>query len=136
MNPATLYSILDKHVPATALAYCFELWQQHPFEFKLRKSRISKVGDFTCHNGRVPRITINHDSHPFLFLITYVHEVAHLVVHQLHGWKPEAHGAEWKETFRHLMAPLMNTNIFPQSLLHVLHDHMINPKASSFSDTR
>jgi hypothetical protein len=116
--------------------YCFELWQRQPFEFKLRKSRISKVGDFTCHKGRIPRITINHDSHPFLFLITYVHEVAHLVVHQQHGWKPEAHGNEWKETFRHLMAPLMNTNIFPQDLLDVLHEHMINPKASSFSDSR
>jgi SprT protein len=136
MNPSALYSILDKHVPAPALVYCFELWQRYPFEFKLRKSRISKVGDFTCHKGCVPRITINHDSHPFLFLITYVHEVAHLVVHQQHGWKPEAHGNEWKDTFRHLMAPLMNTNIFPQDLLEVLQEHMVNPKASSFSDSR
>jgi SprT protein len=136
MNSEKLYTILQRHVTAPALIYCFELWQRHPFEFKLRKSRISKVGDFTCHKGRLPRITINQDSHPFLFLITYVHEVAHLVVHQQHGWKPEAHGKEWKESFRQLMAPLMNINIFPQNLLDVLLVHMINPKASSFSDSQ
>ena len=136
MNSVRFYSLLEKHVPPTALPYCFQLWREYPFEFRLREKRISKVGDFTCHLGRTPRITINHDSHPYLFLLTYVHEVAHLVVHQNHGWKPEAHGAQWKETFRELMSPLMNEEFFPADLLHVLKDHMIQPKASSFSDTK
>ena len=136
MDPVHLPSVLKDHVPAIAIPYCLQLWQQNPFDFRLQKRRISKVGDFTCRPGRTPRITINHDSHPYLFLLTYVHEVAHLVVHQKHGWKPDAHGNEWKETFRHLMTPLMTEQVFPSELLSVLKKHMANPNASSFSDSK
>ncbi len=136
MNPIHLHSILINHVPAIAIPYCFQLWKLSPFDFKLRKSRISKVGDFSCRPGRTPRITINQDSHPYLFLLTYVHEVAHLVVHQKHGWKPEAHGNEWKNTFRHLMVPLLTEEVFPAELLSVLKKYMVDPKASSFSDSK
>ena len=118
-----------------ALPYCYQLWVDRPFDFKLRKKRLSKIGDFTCHQGKSPRITINHDSHPYLFLLTYIHEVAHLVVHQECGWKVEAHGREWKETFKQLMAPLMKEDVFPSPLLTALKKHMIAPKASSFSDS-
>ena len=135
MDSHRLHTLLEKHLPPPALSYCFQLWQQYPFEFKVRKKRITKVGDFTCRPGKSPRITVNYDSHPYLFLMTYVHEVAHLVVHQQHGWKPEAHGREWKHTFQQLMSPLMNEEVFPRDLLKVLHKHMAHPKASSFSDS-
>ena len=135
MNSQRLHILLEKHLPLPALPYCFQLWQQYPFEFKVRKKRITKVGDFTCRPGKSPRITVNYDSHPYLFLLTYVHEVAHLVVHQKHGWKPEAHGSEWKGMFQQLMSPLMNEEIFPAKLLKVLQKHMAHPKASSFSDS-
>ena len=128
-------SLLEKHIPAAALPYCYQLWVDRPFDFRLRKKRLSKIGDFTCHQGKDPRITINRDSHPFLFLITYIHEVAHLVVHQECGWKVEAHGREWKEIFRQLMEPLMNEGIFPTPLLSALRKHMVDPKATSFSDS-
>ncbi|MBY0434259.1 MAG: SprT-like domain-containing protein, partial [Cyclobacteriaceae bacterium] len=133
MSEHTLHLLLREHVPAPAVAYCLQLWQQQPFDFKLRKSRATKVGDFTCRQGKKPRITVNRDSHPFLFLITYIHEVAHLVVHQQYGWKVEAHGKIWKETFIRLLNPVMTDEIFPPALLTVLRRHMRNPKASSFS---
>ena len=135
MDSLRLYSLLEKHLPPVAIPYCFQLWQRNPFDFSVRKKRISKVGDFTSHPGKVPRITINYDSHPYLFLLTYVHEVAHLLVHHNYGWKHEAHGEVWKSTFRELMTPLMNEDVFPPSLLMVLKRHMADPKASSFSDT-
>ncbi len=135
MDPVRFYSLLQKHLPAPAISYCFQLWQQFPFDFRLRKKRISKVGDFTCHQGKTPRITINHDSHSFLFLITYIHEVAHHLVHQRHGWKVEAHGAQWKDCFRELMTPVLREEIFPRDLLTILRGHMLDPKASSFSDS-
>jgi hypothetical protein len=127
--------ILIQHVPAEAVNYCTTLWQEFPFNFKLRKSRLSKVGDFTCRSGQSPQITVNRDLHPFLFLMTYVHEVAHLRVHRALGFKAEAHGEEWKSTFQTLMAPMLISEIFPEPLLTGLKRHMVSPKASSFSDT-
>jgi len=136
MDSARIQSILEVHVPLPAVPYCFQLWNQYPFEFRLRKKRISKVGDFTCRHGKKPRITINQDSHPYLFLITYVHEVAHLVVHLDYGWKAKSHGKQWKKAFQHLLAPLMTEAVFPKDLLLILARHMEDPKASSFSDSK
>src|SRR5882672_12227408 len=116
MDSTGYHKLLEKHLPPSAVPYCFQLWVDRPFEFRLRKKRLSKVGDFTCHQGKSPRITINQDSPPYLFLITYVHEVAHLVVHQECGWKVNAHGREWKEIFRQLMEPLMKVDLFPPPL--------------------
>jgi SprT protein len=134
MDLKKVESILMQHVPAKAVSYCTMLWQEFPFSFKLRKSRRSKVGDFTCRSGQSPQITVNSDLHPFLFLMTYVHEVAHLHVHKALGFKAEAHGEDWKKTFQTLMAPLLTLEIFPDPLLTGLKKHMASPKASSFSD--
>jgi len=134
MDSKKIEGILSQHVPPAAVGYCTQLWEKLPFDFKLRKSRLSKVGDFTCRSGQSPQITVNRDLHPFLFLMTYVHEVAHLHVHQAHGFKAEAHGEDWKTTFQTLMAPLLLAEIFPDPLLTGLKKHMASPKASSFSD--
>ncbi len=126
---------MQAHVPLQAVEYCFLLWQQNRFDFHLRKKRISKAGDFTCHHGGTPRITVNHDLSVHEFLITYVHEVAHLYVHQQHGFKADPHGAEWKNSFQRLLTPLMTLDIFPEPVLSSLKEHMVNPKASTYSDS-
>lgn len=135
MDSRKIESILVQHIPAKAVDYCTSLWQELPFDFKLRKSRVSKVGDFTCRFGKSPQITINRDLHPYLFLMTYVHEVAHLRVHKRVGFRAEAHGEDWKATFQTLMASLLIQEIFPEPLLTGLKKHMTSPKASSFSDS-
>lgn len=135
MKSQLVRNILDLHVPLAARDYCFQLWENSPFDFKLRKTRLTKVGDFTAGLNHTPRITVNKDLHPFLFLTTYIHEVAHLQVHLQHGRKVDAHGDEWKAKFKELMAPMLDPIIFPEPLLSGLRKHMGNPKASSFSDS-
>jgi SprT protein len=127
--------VLQTHVPTSAVEYCLLLWQQNRFDFHLRKKRISKAGDFTCHHGGIPRITVNHDLSVHEFLITYVHEVAHLHVHQQHGFKADPHGMEWKKSFQQLLTPLLTLDIFPDPVLSSLKEHMVNPKASTYSDS-
>lgn len=136
MHSEKLHSTLREHVPPTTAEYCFSLWQQSPFELKLTKSRQTKVGDFTSRKSAAhPRITLNHDLNPYLFLMTYVHEVAHLRVYLRHGNKVDPHGEEWKRAFQDLMIPLLQENAFPTEILHLLRLHMVNPKASSFADS-
>jgi len=110
------------------------LFERYDFRLTLRKNRVTKVGDFTFRPGHIPRITLNHDLHPYMFLLTYIHEVAHLDVHQKFGHRVEAHGNEWKKAFQTLLAPVLSEEIFPSELFQALQKHMINPKASSFSD--
>lgn len=135
MQIEEIRQILTRHVPPLAVDYCLHLWQESEFIFKLRKNRVSKVGDFTCGTNKRPRITVNDNLAPHLFLMTYVHEVAHLRVYIQQGYKAEAHGAEWKQTFQRLLLPLLNLTHFPEPLLSGLIAHMQNPLASSFSDS-
>lgn len=136
MNSNQVFTILQTHVPAAALEYCFTLWKTSPFELKITKSRQTKVGDFTSRNTRRhPRITLNNDLNSYLFLVTYVHEVAHLHVYLQFGSRVDPHGEKWRSTFTNLMLPILWESVFPEEILHELRRHMINPKASSFADS-
>ncbi len=136
MNANQVFSILQTHVPQTSVEYCFLLWKESPFELKVTKRRQTKVGDFTSRKTKDhPRITLNNDLNPFLFLVTYVHEVAHLRVYLTFGAREDPHGEKWKTTFTDLMVPILWESVFPEEILHELRRHMINPKASSFADT-
>ena len=135
MDSEKVYQTLQLHVPGTSLSYCFSLWQNNPFELVTTRSRQSKVGDFTTKKFKAhPRITLNRDLNPFLFLVTYVHEVAHLHVFLKHGNRVDPHGEEWKNEFKLLMDPMLRIDVFPEQILHELNRHMENPKASSFAD--
>lgn len=136
MEPEKIYSILQAHVSAAALPYCYRLWLETPFQLKITRTRQTKVGDFTSRKSvEHPRITLNHELNPYLFAITYIHEVAHLRVHLEYGNRVDPHGEEWKDKFRILMQPVMNHDIFADDILAELERHMVNPKASSFADT-
>lgn len=136
MTSDKVFTILQTHVPAPSLEYCFTLWKASPFELKITESRQTKVGDFTSRRTKHhPRITLNNDLNPYLFLVTYVHEVAHLRVYLEFGTRVDPHGEKWKTTFTDLMLPLLWESVFPEEILHELRRHMINPKASSFADT-
>lgn len=135
MNPEKIYSILQDHVPGAALQYCLRLWSETPFQLKITRTRQTKVGDFTTRKSSQPRITLNHELNTFLFLITYVHEVAHLRVHLEHGTRVDPHGDEWRNKFAELMQPTLNELVFETDVLVALKRHLVNPKASSFADT-
>jgi len=135
MTQDRVFHILQSHVPGQALGYCLELWKASPFELKITRARQTKVGDFTSRNTKAhPRITLNIDLNPYLFLMTYVHEVAHLRVYLSHGSRVDPHGTQWRTTFTDLMVPLLWEEVFPDEILHELRRHMINPKASSYAD--
>jgi hypothetical protein len=70
-----------------------------------------------------------------MFLLTYIHEVAHLRVHVQYGNRVDPHGEEWKLKFQQLMYPVLAQGVFPENISTELERHMTNPKASSFTDT-
>lgn len=128
-------SAFQKHVPEAAVQYCWSLWKEKPFNFFITKERQTKLGDFRYRRDRkVQTITINHNLHPYQFLVTYIHEVAHFRAFEKYGLEILPHGLEWKTTFRDLMIPVLTDSVFPKDILHALKRHMQNPKASSGAD--
>ena len=127
---------LEGKVPDHALAYCYALWKEDPFELRIARSRSTKLGDFRYRpDQKVQKISINHDLNPYQFLITLIHEIAHHRVfrdYDRRGIRP--HGPEWKRSFRQLMAPMLDVAVFPRDILIPLRLHMVNPKASTGGD--
>ncbi|MFY0689969.1 MAG: transcription elongation protein SprT [Cyclobacteriaceae bacterium] len=133
MDPAR--SVFERFVPAPAVDYCAQLYHHLNFEFKVKRSRKTKFGDFRF-DPRIKKytITVNNDLNPYAFLITYLHEVAHLVTSRDHGRKVLPHGKEWKANFKKATLPVLNDQVFPKEVLQSLAKYLINPKASSCSD--
>lgn len=128
-------AVFQRFVPLNAAQYCLELYLQHGFEFKIKKSRKTKYGDYKFEPTQEKHIiTINNDLNQYAFLITYLHEVAHLITYQKHKNKVTPHGKEWKNTFKIVSLPILNPQVFPDLLLKRLAHYMLNPKASSCSD--
>ena len=127
--------ILSKFFPGAALDYCMKLWHDHRFKFKITQKRASKLGDYKYDpRSKKHTITVNNDLNPYAFLVTYIHEVAHLVTYKNHARRVLPHGKEWKQAFRELMLPLLNTDVFPNNILLPLQRYLKNPKASSCND--
>ena len=128
-------SIIQSHVPAQSINYCTDLWEKVYFNFKVTRHRTSKLGDYRYNKAnKIHTITVNGNLNPYSFLITYIHEVAHLQVQLAFGNRVLPHGREWKAEFKKLMIPMMTPAVFPDDLLKGLARHMKNPKASSLTD--
>lgn len=128
---------MSRHVPVAAQAYCVDLWLKYPFSLKITPGRVSKLGDYRYDKiQKTHRISVNGTLNPYAFLLTYVHEVAHLLAFQENGFRIAPHGKEWKKSFQQLMTPMLNSQIFPDQVLVPLQLYMRNPKAASGSDQR
>ncbi len=104
-------------------------------KIKVSRPRKGKLGDFRPsddHENHV--ITVNDNLNPYSFLITFVHEVAHLKIWERHKNKVDPHGAEWKQEFKKLMRDFMTPAILPESLITALSIHFTKTKSSTCFD--
>jgi hypothetical protein len=132
-----LYRIFQRHVPENAVHYCLDLWSAKPFHFRVTRKRNSKLGDYRFDpNKGSHAISVNHDLNQYSFLITYIHEVAHLLTKERNGRRVPPHGKAWQKNFQELMEPVLSDLIFPVEILQPLKKHMRKPKASTYSDSK
>lgn len=131
----TSKEVFSKFVPHGAVDYCNELYEKLGFEFKIKRARMTKLGDYKYwHRSGRHVISINNDLNPYAFLITYLHEVAHLLANKAHGFRIQPHGEEWKHHFKTVSAPLLNEQVFDGRVLIALNGYFKDPKASSCAD--
>ncbi len=124
--------VLAKYLPEWSVDRVYESISKHRLQFRISRTRNSKLGDFRPGmNGRPHRISVNHDLNPYHFLIVFVHELAHLVVFERYGNRVQAHGAEWKRTFRELMSPYFGPDLFPEDIRKELKDYLQNARAAN-----
>ncbi len=128
--------VLDNYIPAASIPDIFELIKTHNVHLKIVNERVTRHGDYRKLPGGGHQITVNANLNTYRFLITLVHEIAHLVAFENYGRHIKPHGKEWKRTFQLLMLPFLRPEIFPRDLLPLLALHFKNPKASSDTDSK
>lgn len=128
-------SILYKYIPEKAVPVIAEWIYTFDFKLKIKKSRSSKYGDYRPPmKGQNHVITVNHDMNKYAFLITLVHEIAHLSNYNKHRDMVKPHGEEWKLHYKLLMQRFLVPDIFPADVIIALRKYMNNPAASSCTD--
>ena len=126
--------ILQRYIPQAAVGPVFELIKVSSVHLKIVNQRLTRHGDYRKNSNGQHEITVNSTLNPYQFLMTLIHEIAHLVAFEKYGPRIKPHGAEWKLTFQHLMLPFIRPEIFPSDLLPLLAKHFRNPSASSDTD--
>ena len=126
--------VLARYLPDHAVEPLFELIRLYGVHLKIVNDRVTRHGDYHRDASGYHRITVNASLNKYRFLITLVHEIAHLAAFEKFGRAIKPHGDEWKLTFQKLMVPFIRPDIFPGHLLPLLARHFRNPKASSDTD--
>ena len=127
--------ILKKYFPQEVVGDIIFWLEQKKIHFTISRERTTKLGDY-----RPPvkypthRISVNKNLNKYAFLITFVHELAHLLVYEKYGIRRLPHGPEWKGEYKKLMNRFLEKKVFPPDIYRVLTKHIENSKASSNAD--
>src|SRR5690554_3063332 len=95
--------ILQKYIPDAAVLPAFELIKSHHVHLKIVNEKVTRHRDYrTLYNGQ-HQITVKVTLNKYRFLMTLMHEIAHLEAFTNYGNRIKPHGKEWKHTYRVLM---------------------------------
>jgi SprT protein len=138
---APLPAAVVTRLPEAAADYVGELLSQHPVVLRVVPRRVTKLGDHRPPNAAVPwhRITINDDLNPYAFLVTLLHELAHLTTHAAHGGRCrrlQPHGREWQTQFATVIEPVVAQRLVPADIDAALRAAVARPRAATCSDRR
>ncbi|MGE9515823.1 MAG: SprT-like domain-containing protein [Solitalea-like symbiont of Tyrophagus putrescentiae] len=132
-----MIKILSQYLPASTVNIIYSWIQNYKVHFIITPKRNSKKGDYTplCKTSAYKhRISVNGSLNKWAFLITTIHEFAHLINWEKYGSSVMPHGKEWKQEYKKLMQMFFVNNIFPLDIYKALVKYMVNPKASTSSD--
>jgi SprT protein len=128
---STLQDYLPQDTYDAVLAYL----QHYKVHLTIARERKSILGDYRHRtHGQNHRISVNGNLNQYSFLITLLHELAHLLTFEKWGNRVASHGKEWKLLFGQLLASFIESNVFPADIRAALMESLHNPAASSCAD--
>lgn len=127
----SLRTYLPDNTYEAVLAYL----RQYKVHLTIARERKTVLGDYrhrTIHDNH--RISVNGNLNKYSFLITLLHELAHLLTFERFGNKVYAHGREWKAIYGALLDQFLQHNVFPPDIERELMQSLKNPAASSCAE--
>jgi len=128
---------LQDYLPAGSFEAVLYYLQHHKVHLTISRKRQSILGDYRhAHSEKNHRISVNGNLNKYAFLITLLHELAHLFTYEIFGHRVQAHGKEWKDEFGKILAKFLLHKIFPPDIEKALMNTLQNPAASSCGDEK
>ena len=116
-NAKSFYQNLVPYLGEEAALFIDNQTKGLKFHLKVSKPRDSKFGDyFPSVKNKPQRITVNGNLDKYSFLITFLHELAHLIIQEKIKHKCNPHGNEWKAEFTKLLNLAVNNELFPDKI--------------------
>ncbi|ANI88205.1 hypothetical protein A9P82_02090 [Arachidicoccus ginsenosidimutans] len=109
--------------------------QKYSVHLTVTQHRNSVLGDYrNAHRGQNHRISVNGSLNKYSFLITLLHELAHLLTYEQFKHSVQPHGREWKTIYGQLLFVFLQKQIFPDDIASALQKSLHNPGASTCSE--
>jgi SprT protein len=126
---------LQDYLPPGTFEPVLDYLRTYKVHLTVARERKSILGDYrhrTHHEHH--RISVNGNLNKFSFLITLLHELAHLVTFEQFANRVMAHGKEWKTIYAQFLKQFLEHKIFPPDIERELLLSLKNPAASSCAE--
>ncbi len=128
---------LKHYIPDAAADKVLEYLNHYQVHLTITRERKTVLGDYRhATSYQTHRISVNGNLNKYSFLITLIHELAHLVTFNIHRNRVDPHGREWKNNYAALLKDFLQPDIFPVDILTALQRSLHDLPASSCSDER
>lgn len=128
---------LRQFLPDGSFDPVVQLIHQYKVHLTVTKARKSVLGDYRHpFLGANHKISVNGNLNKYEFLITLLHELAHLLCYESYKNRVEAHGQEWKAIYGNLLAQFIQMKIFPSDIKKCLLKTIKNPAATANGETQ
>lgn len=126
---------LQDYLPEGCINEVLHYLNTHKIHLTITRERQTILGDYRhAHLGKAHRISVNGNLNKFSFLITLLHEIAHLLTFEKYGSRIMPHGKEWKFEFSKILSAFLANQIFPNDIQKALLKSIENPAASTCGD--
>jgi len=126
---------LRQFIPDTAAPLILEYLNHYKVHLTITRERKSVLGDYRhATHASNHRISVNGSLNKYSFLITLIHELAHLVTFMEYGNQVQSHGKEWKHVYRKMLEEFLKLKVFPEDILAAVKKNLHNLPASSCAD--
>ena len=126
---------LRRFIPEPAVLKVLEYLRQYNVHLTITQERKTVLGDYRhATQYKTHRISVNGNLNKYAFLITLVHELAHLVTFTQYANRVQAHGKEWKTLYAVLLSEFLKEAIFPADIREAIRQSMHDLPASSCAD--
>lgn len=128
---------LKQYLPEESFSDVVHYLQHYKVQLTVTRRRETILGDYRhSHLGKGHRISVNGNLNKYSFLITLLHELAHLFTYERYGHRVLPHGTEWKKEFSQVLSQFLTKKIFPADIELALKKTLASPAASSCGDEK